>query len=142
MNAMSQPMGNRHESRASALKILYAQDIKNELNLLTPESLQIIASETLEKIDHFAQEIIIGITNNIKEIDMVISKTSAHWKIERMSVVDRNILRIGIWELMQKQSPAIIINEAILLASEFGSENSTSFVNGILDNIKKNFPLN
>ena len=139
MNDIPLAMGKRHRARIGALKILYAIDIKDELHQISTEGLDEISTDNNEEIDSFTQSITLGVSENLEEIDILISETSTSWKVQRMSVVDRNILRIGIWELMAKENAPIVINEAILLASQFGSENSTSFINGILDTINKKF---
>ena len=89
--------------------------------------------------DHeFAERIVLGIVKHSKEIDHLIEQFSENWRIDRMSIIDRNILRIAIFELLYCEDipPKVTINEAIDLGKRFGSEESGSFVNGLLDRIR------
>ena len=94
--------------------------------LLVDDDQQILS--LLEKV--FAQA---------EEIDTMLKKFSDHWTLERMSMVDRNILRLGICELMFEAStpPKVVINEAVEIAKKFGTEDSPDFINGILDKVFK-----
>jgi len=78
-----------------------------------------------------------GVANELVRLDEMIRKASANWRIERMARVDRNILRIGAWEILHSQDVprAVIIDEGVELAKKFGTEDSSSFVNGVLDRI-------
>ena len=85
----------------------------------------------------YADEIVRGVDEQQKMIDEKITSASQNWRLERMSRVDRNLLRLGTWELMfQKDVPrAVILDEAVELAKSFGTEESSSFVNGVLDRV-------
>lgn len=125
----------RRKGREIALKILYQIDITGKKD-------QLIFFEDLpqnEKVKDFAKEIIEGVIKNIKEIDEIISKVSLNWDIKRMSYIDRNILRIGTYEIVfRKDIPsAVSINEAIEISKKYGDEDSPKFVNGILHKIKE-----
>lgn len=86
----------------------------------------------------YSLKLIQGIDKNQEEIDTIIQKFSTNWKLERMSHVDRNILRVAIFEMMGKDIPKnVCINEAIEIAKKFGSQDSGNFVNGLLDQISK-----
>jgi N utilization substance protein B len=89
----------------------------------------------------FVFELVLGVVKHLKEIDEIIRKTSPQWPIEQMSIVDRNVLRIGIYELIfgdkKAVPPKVAINEAIELAKRFGGENSGKFVNGVLGTVYK-----
>lgn len=88
----------------------------------------------------YAQDLVKGITGKKTDIDSRIQAASQHWKIDRMASVDRNILRLAVFELefaTHPLKPAIVINEAIELAKKFGTAESASFVNGLLDQIRK-----
>ena len=75
------------------------------------------------------------------EIDKLISEKSANWRLERMSVVDRNILRMAIYEMKEVGTPpAVVIDEALELARQFSGDESTAFINGVLDAIRRDFP--
>lgn len=129
-------MENRHKSRITALEILYSFDVKEELEVLSQPVLNKIKIDLQRDISSFSEELILGIVKELNKIDTLIESTSSNWKVSRMSFIDRNILRIGVYELLTSNPKPVVINEAILLASEFGSENSSSFINGILDNLK------
>ena len=93
-------------------------------------------------IDPFARAIIAGVQQRRNELDEKIKAAAQNWRMERMAIVDRNILRICAWELLHGEDvPAsVAINEAIDLAKRFSSEDSGPFVNGILDRIKETVP--
>ena len=82
----------------------------------------------------FAQSLIDGVRRNRAEIDVLLAKTADHWSLERMAATDRNVLRLGAYEILYTQTPgAVAINEAVELAKRFGAAQSAQFVNGILD---------
>jgi N utilization substance protein B len=85
----------------------------------------------------YAEQIVCGVESSLREIDKKIEEASQNWRLMRMSRVDRNLLRLGTWELMFKSDVprAVIIDEAVELAKSFGSEESSGFVNGVLDRI-------
>ncbi|MBL9024576.1 MAG: transcription antitermination factor NusB [Myxococcales bacterium] len=89
----------------------------------------------------YAREIATGVRGSVDRIDETIRKASEHWRIERMSRVDRNVLRIGAWELQQGVPRAVTIDEAVELAKRFGTAESGSFVNGILDRVAENLGI-
>ncbi len=80
-----------------------------------------------------------GIISNQEKIDNIIQKVSEHWRISRMALVDRNILRMAVFELLYEENiaPAIIINEAIEIAKKYSGDEAATFVNGVLDAIRK-----
>jgi len=86
----------------------------------------------------FAEELVRGVTKNLEKLDESIQEQSESWRIERMARVDRNVLRLGAYELLFTDTPAkVIINEAIEIARTFGAEGSAAFVNGILDRLAR-----
>lgn len=88
--------------------------------------------------DRFANSLLYGVSANTATLDELIRTHAANWKIERMSAVDRNILRIAIFEMQQGETaPAVVINEAIELGRRFSGDQSTRFLNGVLDAVKK-----
>jgi len=94
--------------------------------------------EELPKEDAFANELLTGVVRHAKEIDVLIRKHAANWRLERMAAVDRNILRMAIHEMRGCKTPAaIVINEAIELGRRFSGEQSARFLNGVLDAIRK-----
>lgn len=86
----------------------------------------------------FAAKLILGVVWAVDKIDDLIDRKSSNWKLARMDAIDRAVLRVAVYELAIKGelAPAIIINEAVEIAKKYGSENSASFINGILDTIK------
>ena len=86
----------------------------------------------------FAEEIVRGVVTDREAIDDAIQAQSANWRLDRMARIDRNVLRIGTWELLRTDVPGkVAINEAIEIAKAFGGEGSPAFVNGILDRVAK-----
>ena len=128
-------MSNRHLARAIALQSLYEWDFhgcKLNPNDLVVRNLEEFAPK-LDETD-FAKKLVQGITDHREEIDATITKFAPDWPLPKITVVDRNVLRIGTYEL--KYDPEIpskvAINEAIELAKTFGGESSGKFVNGVL----------
>ena len=88
--------------------------------------------------DEFMEELARGASEMAPDIDHRIAAKSAHWKLERMPVVDRNILRLGIYEMSRRETPAaVVIDEALELARQFSGEESVAFINGVLDAVHK-----
>ena len=84
----------------------------------------------------FARSLVSGVRRNRQELDALLGKTADNWKLERMAATDRNILRVGAFELLYTDTPgAVVINEAVELAKRYGTANSAQFVNGILDKL-------
>jgi len=128
-------MGARHQSRERALQILFQHDIHGKPGLWSDEFWnQFHASEDVKV---FAEQLVQGVLAHRKDLDAVISRYATNWKISRMQVVDRNILRLGAYELFWLDDvPArVTVNEAIELAKDFGDEEAAKFVNGILDKV-------
>jgi N utilization substance protein B len=88
----------------------------------------------------YADELIRGVQKSKAEIDAKIQSSSQHWKVDRMATIDRNILRVAVYEMRFSPAPLkenIVINEAVEIAKKFGTTDSASFVNGLLDQIAK-----
>lgn len=87
----------------------------------------------------FAKDLFIGAVNDVEEIDRAIRRHAEHWRPERMAVVDRNILRMAIFEMTRRTDTdaAVVINEALEIARRFSDEESVGFINGVLDSIRK-----
>lgn len=85
----------------------------------------------------YADELVRGVGGSLEKIDALVSAASKNWRLERMSRVDRNLLRLGAWELSEKPDipRAVVIDEAVELAKSYGSEDSSAFVNGVLDRV-------
>ncbi|MCC6157717.1 MAG: transcription antitermination factor NusB [Deltaproteobacteria bacterium] len=131
-------MGNRHKSREFALQILYAIDVSGN----DPTLVRSLFWESLtapDEVRAFAEEIVTGVLRDQEKIDRLITHFSEHWTIDRMTAVDRNILRMAVCELISIAGipHSVTINEAVEIGKKFGSEDSGAFVNGILDHIAK-----
>ena len=130
-------MGYRRKSREYALQMLYQYDVSHQSAGLSDGFWA--DNEAPENIMEFSNILVDGVIKNLDKIDDKISLSASNWSIERMAVVDRNILRMSVFELFYiTDIPVkVTINEAIEIAKRFGEEESGSFVNGILDRIVK-----
>lgn len=131
-------MGSRHRARELAFQFLYSLDLsKSTLNEGLPQFEKDWLAHEPEDIHEFSKLLINGTSEHLKEIDDLLEKYSINWKLSRMGAVDRNILRLAVFELkwVKDVPPKVTINEAIELAKKYGSEDSGSFVNGMLDKI-------
>lgn len=96
------------------------------------------AAKAAENTKTFANSLFEGAAKEVGVLDEIIAKHSENWRLERLSTIDRAILRLALYELRQKNTPAkVVINEAVELAKKFSSEDSRSFVNGVLDAVLK-----
>jgi N utilization substance protein B len=137
-------MANRHLSRSIALQSLFEWDMreqpKNTLNDIVKHNIGEFAPG-LEDSD-FIFNLTHGVKDNMKEINALIEKSAPDWPLDQITNVDRNVLRIGIYELLLANAadvpPKVAINEAIELAKTFGGPSSGKFVNGVLGTIYKN----
>jgi transcription antitermination protein NusB len=135
-------MAARHRSRKRALQVLFEWDVRGEPieRAISHyyESLYSEESENKPKPDKFMEELARGTVANATEIDKSIEAKSERWRLERMPIVDRNILRLAIYELSQQAVPApVVIDEALELARKFSNDESISFINGILDAVHR-----
>jgi transcription antitermination factor NusB len=130
-------MGQRRKARELALKALYLMDI-TDISIEEAKKIILYGNQLDEKILQFMENIIEGTTENKNQIDSLISKYTKNWEISRMSTVDRNILRIGTYEIIKTpETPiSVIIDEAVEIAKTYSTSDSGKFVNGILDKIK------
>ena len=131
-------MGKRRAARELALKFLY----QTEFNSNSPDSELNSFCERAnvsEEIQNFTQTLIKNIFFHKKEVDRLLKKISANWVPDRMAIIDKNILRLGICELLFDSTtpPKVVINEAVEIAKKFGTEESPDFINGILDKVYK-----
>jgi N utilization substance protein B len=133
----------RHRARQQALQLLFQWDLRrtppDEIMHGYYDSL-LIGEDTAipPRRDPFAQRLFRGVLDDLESIDQRITRHAEHWKIQRMPTVDRNILRIGVYEMLRTDTPpAVAIDEAIELARRFSGEESVHFVNGVLDAIRK-----
>jgi N utilization substance protein B len=131
-------LGKRRKSREFALQALYQWNITKQDALRVLSQLRAYFSSAEER-DEFAEQIVLGVLEHCRQIDQIIERSSEHWRLDRMSVIDRNILRIATFEFLYCDDipPKVTLNEAIDLGRRFGSADSGSFINGILDCIQK-----
>ena len=134
-------MSNRHLARTIALQTLYQWDFNGQSDNGSISMVEHNMGEFAPEFDDggFSKNLVNGVIKNIKEIDKEITAHAPEWPIEQITIVDRNILRIGIYEMkFDKEIPSkVAINEAIELAKAFGGESSGKFVNGVLGAIYK-----
>ncbi|HYE75811.1 MAG TPA: transcription antitermination factor NusB [Blastocatellia bacterium] len=132
-------MGARRKARECALQMLFQYDVSRQpLNELV-ETYWGEMAEAAEDVREFATELAVGAITHQTEIDERIRLRTEHWRIPRMAVVDRNLLRLAVYEfLFQDQTPkTVAINEALEIARRFSTQEATQFINGILDAIKR-----
>ena len=131
-------MRSRTKAREISLQLLYEYDATREM---PDERISSFLNEFTDKAEarEYARKIVAGVIENYNEIDDFIKQFAEHWTVARMPIVDRNILRIGVLELLfEKDVPAkVVINEAVELAKRFGSADSGRFINAILDRTHK-----
>jgi len=136
-------MASRHLSRSIVMQSLYEWDFSGK----KPESLKAIVERNIEEFGPgledkgFVWQLINGVISHISDIDKIIEKAAPEWPIEQITIIDRNVLRLGLYELLyadkEEVPPKVAINEAIELAKTFGGENSGKFINGVLGTVYK-----
>lgn len=132
--------GTRHKARECALQMLFACDVVDlDCRTLTANYWKELGDPILdEKTREFANSLACGTLENLESIDNIIRTRAEHWRIERMAIVDRNVLRLAVFEFTYRDTPATVaINEALELARRFSSFEATQFINGVLDGIKQ-----
>ena len=135
-------MPTRFESRRRALQVLYLWDMRRQ----TVEdavhsyydSLYSEEEEVKPDSDPFMEELVAGTVGKLPELDAVITKYAANWRMDRMPMVDRNLLRLAVYEMLHHGTPAAVaIDQALELARRFSGDESVGFVNGVLDAVAK-----
>jgi len=134
-------MANRHLSRSIVMQSLYEWDFKKR----NPDQLKQVVERNLKEYGpglenaEFVWKLIKGVIKYLPQIDKIIEKSAPEWPLEQITVIDRNVLRIGLYELLfsnrQEVPPKVAINEAIELAKTFGGESSGKFINGVLGTV-------
>jgi transcription antitermination protein NusB len=133
-------MGSRRKARECALQMLFAADVAEDNRI--DELVRAYWSELSDaEIDDggrdFATRLAVGTLSHVVEVDERIRSRAEHWRISRMAIVDRNILRLAVYEFLHEPTPhTVAINEALEIARRFSSYEATQFINGILDAIK------
>ena len=136
-------MGARRKARELALQMLFQYDLSGNAPDMICETFEDLVKSKPSTRD-FATKVFRGTVANIESIDEMIRQQADHWRIPRMAVVDRNIIRMSIYEFLhEKDTPKlVIIDEAIEIGKRFGTQKSSQFINGILDGILKRYNLN
>jgi len=135
-------MSSRHLARSVVLQSLYEWDFNKEKNLdldFVLEKNKKKFGKGIEDEKKFIQSLADGVSKHISQIDKIIEKSAPEWPLDQITIVDRNVLRIGIFELLfgdkKEVPPKVAINEAIELAKNYGGESSGRFINGVLGTI-------
>ncbi len=143
-------MGSRRLARSCAMQILYEM----ECNRMDADQAwnaywlhfedQDGMDEASDDVRDFASSLVFGVTERREELDQRIQESSKNWRLNRMAIVDRNILRLAVFELLHLEDipKRVSINEAIELGKQYGSEDSGSFINGVLDKISQSVEKN
>lgn len=132
-------MGTRRKARECALQMLFAADVTG----VSPDTAsrefwsELDDGDADQAMRDFADNLAMGTLQKVKEIDELIRSRAEHWRIPRMAVVDRNILRMAVYEFVYEPTPrTVVINEALEIARRFSTYEATQFINGILDAVK------
>jgi len=130
-------MGTRRQARELAMQALFYMDMQNDASLQMLESF-CENFQPPKKVHPFFMALVNGVLENRREIDNLIERYSKNWKLNRMSGVDRNVMRIAVYELLccEDIPPKVSINEAVDVGKKFGTEESGAFINGIMDSIR------
>jgi len=132
-------MGERRLARECALQLLFQFDVSGDEIQEAVEHYWQLKDKASVPVQEFCERIARGCAENAEKIDAIITENADNWRIGRMAVVDRNIMRIAIYEFIYEEDipPKVTINEAIEIAKKFGGPESTQFINGILDAVHK-----
>ena len=132
-------MGRRRKAREVALQFLYELDLRSDDDP-SPHEREFWARHPVDDdTREFASALVHGTKRRQAQVDELIVQSTEHWDLARMAVVDRNILRLAVYELLEAERvpPKVAINEAIEIAKKFGTGESSRFINGILDRVHK-----
>ena len=134
-------MPRRSRAREVVLQILYQDDLNSDLDRA---GATVFVNRRLhhdEELVRFARSLLDGVRRNRGELDALLTETADNWSLDRMAVTDRNVLRLGAYEILHTEMPdRVAINEAVELAKRFGAAQSAQFVNGILDRFLQERP--
>jgi len=135
-------MASRRKSRELALQMLFQWELGGH----SPQhvvSTFLHAQKVDEGAESFARALFEGTVAEVETLDRLVQEHSEHWRLERMPAVDRNLLRVALYELRHhpETPPAVIINEALEIARRFSDKDAVDFVNGVLDAIRKSLPV-
>lgn len=132
-------MGDRRLSRELALQALFFVDMNKGDSVQDLEAFCLQRTDELSPaVKPFFQDLVQGVISSLDEIDNLLNKYSKNWKLSRMPVVDRNIMRMATFELLKRPDipPSVTINEAVEIGKKFGTKDSGAFINGVLDRIR------
>lgn len=139
-------MGTRRKARECALQMLFAADVAKtpDASVLTGNYWKELGEPTLDEATReFSNQLAAGTLREIERTDETIRTRAEHWRIERMAIVDRNVLRLAVYEFLFTDTPhTVIINEALEIARRFSTFEATQFINGILDAVKHDLEKN
>lgn len=129
-------MFRRSRAREVVLQVLYEDDLNPDRNMAASDEFVVRRLNEDEELVGFARDILAGVRRNRTEIDALLSERAANWRLERMAVTDRNVLRLAAYEMLYTETPdRVVMNEAVELAKRYGARQSPQFVNGILDRL-------
>lgn len=127
-------MSRRSRAREIVLQVLYEDDLNPDRNMATVDQFLVRRLNHEQELIEFARNLLAGIRRNRGELDRLLTERADNWSLDRMAVTDRNVLRLGAYEILYSDTPQrVAINEAVELAKRFGARQSPHFVNGILD---------
>lgn len=132
-------MGTRRKARECALQMLFAADVTKMSNdVLTQDYWNELGEPELDEgTREFANRLAVNTLRELEKVDERVRSRAEHWRIERMAIVDRNVLRLAVYEFLYEPTPhTVVINEALEIARRFSTFEATQFINGILDAIK------
>ncbi len=131
-------MSRRSRAREVVLQVLFEDDLNPERKTLQADDFMRNRLNQDQELLDFARRLVAGVRKHRTELDELLKQTADNWSLERMAVIDRNILRLGAYEMLHGDTPEkVAINEAVELAKRFGAKQSPHFVNGILDRFVK-----
>lgn len=131
-------MGARHSGREAALQMLFQLEVSGaDAGDVVRSYWRSFGADADPEGRQYADECVLGVAAERERLDKAISEASTHWRIERMARVDRNVLRLGTWELAHRADVprAVVLDEAVELSKAFGTDESSAFVNGVLNRI-------
>jgi transcription antitermination protein NusB len=132
-------MGTRRKARECALQMLFAADVTKLPGEMVTSNFwaELGEPDTEDLMRDFSVNLVLGTLRHIETVDEKIRTRAEHWRIERMAIVDRNVLRLAVYEFLYEETPnTVVINEALEIARRFSTFEATQFINGILDAIK------
>jgi len=132
-------MGTRRKARECALQMLFAADVTKLPGEMVTRNFwdELGEPETEDTMQKFSVNLVLGTLRELETVDEKIRTRAEHWRIERMAIVDRNVLRLAVYEFLFEETPnTVVINEALEIARRFSTFEATQFINGILDAIK------